>query len=162
MLTWRARSQHACEIYADQIRTARAILKPLGHHSQGTAANGDTKRQEPKLFFSLWPEPALARRTRSSDGHYPGTHRKRSHASRWSRHLNRGKNSCEILSHVVDGRCQAASAWVFVPSMNRTPAITSDSSCEPLSRRHFLKADCINLTTMARQARRNPLPLVRR
>lgn len=57
---------------------------------------------------------------------------------------------------------QAAAVLGLSPSMNGTPAITSGKSWEPLRSRHFLDADCISLKTMVRQARREPLPLVRR
>jgi len=53
-------------------------------------------------------------------------------------------------------------ACFFSPSVNVTPAITSPISSWPLSRRQRFSADWHKRNTIARHARRLPLPLVRR
>jgi transposase len=51
----------------------------------------------------------------------------------------------EILSRVVYGSFQAATPGALIPSIKDVPWRTSGISSEPLSRRHFLEADCVSL-----------------
>jgi hypothetical protein len=60
----------------------------------------------------------------------------------------------------VDGQLVQAALVCSTPSTNRTPAMTFESSAEPLSNRQPFEADSIRLNTIVIHAEREPPPFV--